>query len=412
MPSCDVAIIGAGPYGLSAAAHLNSSRELDVRVFGEPMAFWEKHMPRGMLLRSPWAGSHISDPAGALTLHAYQSVCGRHISSPLPLSSFVDYGRWFQTQVAPDLERAKVSRLERRGTQFRLHLENGKSWDTPRVIVASGVGSFAYIPAKFRGLSPALVSHTSEHSDLARFSGRRVVVIGAGQSALESSALLHENGAEVEIVARSQSVDWLWRKPYLHRWPLAPILYASSDVGPAFISHLVARPSYFRQLPIAVQNRFSARSIRPAAAPWLKPRCEHFPIRTNCLVVSASPKGGYLQLTLNDGSRCCVDHLLLATGYRVDISRYSFLSRELVDSIRQIQGYPLLDSGFESSVPGLHFLGAPAARSFGPLMRFVAGTSFASSALARKLARSVAGQEFAIRSFSGGVIGKAAAPSS
>jgi hypothetical protein len=55
----------------------------------------------------------------------------------------------------------------------------------------------------------------------------------------------------------------------------------------------------------------------------------------------------------------------------------------LVRSLRLVDGYPVLTAGFEASLPGLHFVGASAARSFGPLMRFVAGTGYAARALTR-----------------------------
>src|SRR5436309_1482509 len=82
-----------------------------------------------------------------------------------------------------------------------------------------------------------------------------------------------------------------------------------------------------------------------------------------------------------------VDHVLLATGYQVDISRYQFLTPKLIASVRQTDGYPQLDAGFECSVPGLHFIGAPAAWSFGPLMRFVAGSEFTSPALTKSIVK-------------------------
>ena len=52
MNNYDVAVIGAGPYGLSVAAHLRE-QSLKVIVFGRPMSFWDRNMPVGMLLRSP-----------------------------------------------------------------------------------------------------------------------------------------------------------------------------------------------------------------------------------------------------------------------------------------------------------------------------------------------------------------------
>ena len=388
MTTCDVAIVGAGPYGLSAAAHLRAANGLDVRVFGEPMSFWERHMPKGMLLRSPLAGSHLSDPSRSLTLQAYQKTSGNQITAPLPLYRFTDYGRWFQSQAVPDLDSRKVDRVEKNGAGFRLTLEDGETWKARRVIIAAGIMPFAWQPPEFKHLPFTLASHACAHCELSRFAGKKVAVIGAGQSALESAALLREMGAEVEVFVRAPFVRWLWRQKWFHTFkPVARLLYAPPDVGQAGLSHIVARPNLFRRLPRPVQDRWGKRAIRAAGAAWLNPRCAPIRIKTSTSVISASPRGERLSLRLSDNTERFVDHMLLATGYRVDISRYPFLTGQILESIRRINGYPQLDSGFQTSMPGLHFLGAAAAWSFGPLMRFVAGAEFASRAVTRGILR-------------------------
>jgi len=384
MQKCDVAILGAGPYGLSAAAHLRAANGLDVRVFGEPMSFWERHMPKGMLLRSPLAGSHLSDPFRSLTLQAYEAASGNKITAPLPLNHFTGYGRWFQSQVVPDLDPRKVDRVEKNGQGFHLALEDGETWKAQRVVIAAGIMPFAWHPPEFRHLPISLASHACMHRDLSRFAGKKIAVIGAGQSALESAALLNELGAEVEVLARAPFIRWLWRQKWFHTFkPVARLLYAPPDVGQAGLSHVVARPNLFRRMPREWQNRLGKRAIRPAGAGWLNPRCEPIRIQNGTAVISASDRGDQVELRLSDASGRRVDHVLLATGYRVDVSRYPFLGGRVLESIRRTDGYPHLDSGLQSSVPGLHFMGAPAAWSFGPLMRFVAGAEFASRAVAR-----------------------------
>jgi lysine/ornithine N-monooxygenase len=384
MMTCDVAIVGAGPYGLSAAAHLRAANGLDIHVFGEPMSFWENHMPKWMLLRSPLAGSHLSDPEGALTLEAYQAASGNAITSPLPLCRFIDYGRWFQSQAVPDTDPRKIERIDKNGSGFQLTTQDGEVWKARRVIVAAGIEPFASRPEEFKHVPQELASHSCDHRDLARFAEKKVVVIGAGQSALESAALLYEAGAEVEVLIRAPFVRWLWRQKWFHTFkPVARMLYAPADVGQAGLSHLVARPNLFRRLPRSIQDRWGKRAIRPAGAGWLHPRCQPIRLTTSRIVTSAVPQGDRLTLTLNDGTTRTVDHVLLATGYRVDIARYPFFTSTLLKSIYRVNGHPKLTNGFESSVPGLHFLGAPAAWSFGPLMRFVAGADFASRNLTR-----------------------------
>jgi cation diffusion facilitator CzcD-associated flavoprotein CzcO len=210
--SCDVAILGAGPYGLAATAHLQNISGLEVRVFGEPMEFWQAHMPEGMLLRSPWAASHISDPRTALTMDAFANEIGIRIPTPIPLDRFVEYGLWFQRQAVPKIDRRRIARVERDSRGFRLTLDDGEQFHSRRVVIAAGIGSFARRPQQFEGLPCELVTHVSDQRDVRRFVGKQVVVIGAGQSALESAALIHEAGGEVEVIVRAADVHWLgWR---------------------------------------------------------------------------------------------------------------------------------------------------------------------------------------------------------
>jgi cation diffusion facilitator CzcD-associated flavoprotein CzcO len=395
MTKCDVAVIGAGPYGLSATAHLRTVKGLDVHTFGEPMSFWERNMPVGMLLRSGWAATHLADPDQTLTLEKYQAASSRRFSTPVPLDCFIDYGQWFQRQVVPDLDQRKIVRVEPKAKGFRLILEMGETVVADRVVVAAGIGSFAWRPSQFAGLPKSLVSHTCEHRNLPTFSGKRVLVIGSGQSALESAALLHESGADVEIIARTQQIRWLGgaiSRTFQHGLgpTVSKLLYAPTDVGPAGISQIVARPDLTRRLPRSIQDWLRKRSIRPAGARWLVARLQDVPMKLVRSVVSAAAVGEHVRVRLDDGSSTIVDHVLLGTGYRVDASKYDFLSPELVKAIDCFQGYPRLREGLESSVPGLHFLGAPAVWSFGALMQFVVGTHYASRALLRCVARKAA----------------------
>ena len=393
---CDVAVIGAGPYGLSATAHLRTVKGLDVHAFGEPMSFWKGNMPVGMLLRSGWAASHIADPDQSLTLDAYRVGSDKHFSSPVPLDRFVDYGLWYQRRAVPALDQRKIARVELDAKGFRLILAECETVLARRLVVAAGISSFAWIPPKFAGLPSSLVSHTSEHREFSRFAGKQVLVIGSGQSALESAALLHEGGAEVEIVARARQIRWLGGlvSKTIHNGlgsTLSRLLYAPTDVGPAGISQVVARPDLVRRLPRPIQDWLRKRSIRPLGARWLIPRLQNVPIKLGRTVVSAAPVGERIKVKLDDGGERTIDHVLLGTGYRVDVSKYDFLAPGLAESISRFQGYPRLKQGFETSVPRLHILGAPAVWSFGPLMQFVVGTHYSSRSLLRCVAGKAAG---------------------
>ncbi|MGA9307114.1 MAG: FAD-dependent oxidoreductase [Candidatus Sulfotelmatobacter sp.] len=385
--NCDVTVVGAGPYGLSSTAYLRAAA-LETRVFGEPMAFWENQMPAGMCLRSNWGASHIADPKQALTLDEYVRQEGNHISKPIPLNRFVDYGRWYQSQVVPDLDKRQVRSIETDARGFKVSMADGEEFTSRRVVVAGGISPFASKPAEFAAIPSDLASHTSEHKDLGKFKGQRVVVIGAGQSALESAALFKELGIPVEVIARTNHLNWVGLHARLHHLGLiSKMMYSNRDVGPAGISRLVAVPHLFRRFPRVFQDRTAYRAIRPAGAGWLAPRIAEIPITLGRKVVSATVAGSQLRLRLDDGSERLVDHALLATGFRVDVSRYPFLSPSLSKQVKTVNGYPVLQRGLESSVAGLHFVGKPAAWSFGPLLGFVSGAEFASKELVRSITR-------------------------
>jgi cation diffusion facilitator CzcD-associated flavoprotein CzcO len=386
--TCDVAVVGAGPYGLAVSAALKASGGVDVRTFGEPMSVWDEQMPAGMLLRSPREASHIGDPSGNWSLDRYEASIGVEAVRPVPLDRFVAYGRWVQENAVPDLDRRRVLRLQRGPGGFRLDLEGGDTVTAQRVVLAGGIASFAHVPEVFAGLPADLVSHSSEHRDLARFRGWKVLVVGGGQSAIESAALLHEAGADVEVLVRAPLVRWLVRSSRLHRlqW-VRRLLYAPADIGPAGVSWLVASPRWFKRLPVRWQVPLARRSIRPAASGWLVPRTTEVAIAVDKKVVAARAAGRRIELELEGGEIRRADHVLLGTGFRVDVTQLDLLAPELASALALHDGYPVLDRGFQSSVPGLHFVGAPAAWSFGPLMRFVAGTGFTARALARSLAR-------------------------
>jgi len=386
MTDTNVAIIGAGPYGLAATAHLRRAG-VEVRVIGEPMSFWQNNMPAGLLLRSNWTATCIAEYEGGLSLDSFCAATGTRFGSPVPLDRFVAYGMWVQQQVAPDVDRRLVQALETGPGGFRLTLADGTAMSARRVLVAAGIALCENRQAMLAGLPSELASHTGDHRDFQRFRGARVLVVGGGQSALECAALLHESGARAEVAVRQDHVTWLHGGKYqrmLGRY--AGLVYAPTDVGPMGLSRLVAVPDLFRCLPRRAQNPLAYRSIRPAGAAWLPSRLTEVPIRLGRTVVSATPRDGELHVTFADGDTQAVDHLLFGTGYQVDITRYPFLAPGLTERIRRAGGYPLLGHGMESSVPGLHFLGAPSAWSFGPIVRFVSGGWYTSRALVRAIA--------------------------
>lgn len=384
---CEVAVIGAGPYGLSAAAHLKAAG-VEVRIFGKPMDFWAAKMPAGMLLRSPRVASSLSDPDNSHSLESYEAANGVAPKAPLPLETFVEYGQWFQRQLAPDLDTREVAAVEASNGKFTTVLESGESIRSNRVVVAAGIGPFQRIPEVFRTMPTDQVSHCYSGVNVHAYPGKKVLVIGAGQSALECAALLSEAGADVEMVVRNNELRWIGQHQWLHKLgPISSMLYSKPDVGPVGISRLVAWPNLLRRLPLKLRDKIRTRAVRPAGSPWLPARLTKVKMHIGRRLAEAKSVGSRIEVKLDDGTVCSADHVLLGTGYSVDLAKYSFLPAQLLEQVRTFDGYPILQSGFRSSVPGLHFIGAPAARTFGPLLYFVAGTEFASPALTAEIKR-------------------------
>jgi len=383
---CEVAIVGAGPFGLSLAAHLNSVG-VDTRIFGRPMSFWREHMPQGMKLRSPWAATHIVDPDNLLTLDAFATVTGLGRPDPLPVEDFVRYGDWFRASALPDLDSRMVARVAPAGRGFALTLEGGATVQARRVVIAMGLANQEFRPVQFRELPVAVVSHTADHARLDQFAGRRVAVIGRGQSATESAALLAEAGAEVELICRGD-VRWLGAETSgnAHRrdlyWHLHKLLATKSGVGPFPLNWLNEQPDVVHRFPPALRARLTRKSLRAGAAGWVRWRLGGVHIDAGRAIRSAHPIANGIALDLDSGTRI-FDHVLLATGYKIDVARLGILAGDLLRAVATEDGSPVLGAGYESSVPGLHFVGSSAVASYGPLLRFVWGAGYAARTVTR-----------------------------
>lgn len=391
----DVAIIGAGPYGLSLAAHLRAAGT-DYRHFGIPMRLWEGTMPQGMFLKSQGFASNIADPDGTHTLEAFCQATGREYASyglPVSLDNFVSYGHWFQSERGLKIEEVHVDDVTMRNGGFEVSA-GGERVLARRVVVAIGVEAFAYVPKSLSGLSSAHCTHSAGHTDLAAFKDQDVIVVGAGQSALETAALLHENGASVQLVARKNELRWNGEplpptRPLLQRVK-EPEAGLGSGLGTWFYSN---HPDLFRRLPTNIRVTKARTALGPAGACWLRPRADkQFPTHLGHTVMSAAMQDGKVHLTLSGpgGVRreLTADHVIAATGYRTDLRRLPFLPEEIRSQVRVVpgSGSPDVGSDYQSSVPGLYFTGPAVAPTMGPVMRFVFGTWHAGPVVARNLA--------------------------
>lgn len=392
-----VAVIGAGPFGLSTAAHL-TARGIPVRVFGEPMVSWRDHMPAGMILKSTPAASSIDAPQPGHTLADYCDAAGipRLVTDEdlISVETFIAYGEWFQQRLLPGLERVRVVSVDRReGGGFDLKLDSGESFTARAVVVATGLSGLAHLPPELAadgadGPAPTgPVSHSSQHHDLTRFAGRDLIVVGAGQSALETAVLAAEADARVTVVSRGRGKVAFGAAPWDQ-----PRLRPESPFGRAWSLWAFSYyPHPYRFLPARLRHSLVRRVLGPLGAWWLRDRFEDkVTVQEVERITGTTAPDGSPRLavrTLGGRSReLSADHVIAATGYRVDTAAMDFLGDGLRTELAVSRGAPKLGAGYVSSVPGLYFTGLPAAASYGPVMRFVCGTEFASPRLARHLA--------------------------
>ena len=389
----DVAIVGAGPYGLSLAAHLRAVG-VSHRIFGTPMGLWRDHMPVGMFLKSQGFASSLSTPLGVDTLGDFCRAENRRYvdrRSPIGLDTFVAYGTWFQRIHAPVVEEVLVTDIARDDDRFQLQLANGERASAWSMVVAVGVAAFARTPAVLSGLPSALVSHSSAHRDPSAFRGRDVVIVGAGQSALESAALLHEHGAQVRVLARTFQLAWNGDPLELVRPLRQRLREPESPIGSGWATWLYSsHPGLFRRLPTGQRVRRARTALGPAGAYWLRERVEgKVPVLLGLAPVSAEAIDGGVRIVTRaaDGRQgeVATEHIIAATGYPPDLSRLAFIGPELRQRLRTVAATPAVDACFESSVPGLHFAGPLVAPTFGPVMRFVFGADHAARAIVRRI---------------------------
>lgn len=400
----DIVVIGAGPYGLSIAAHLRQT-QLSFRVFGKPMALWRDSTPQGTLLKSDAFATNLSAPGVGFSLERFYRDAGRtdysRIGLRVPVETLIEYGLEFQRRCVGSVDEARVVRVRRGSEGFDIVLDTGEQLFARKVVVAVGPLAFKNVPLALDTLSDATASHSSGLHDLTRFHGQRVVVVGGGQSALESAALLHERGASVTVLAR-RPIRWFdparEHSPRHDRSILQRIRRPNAGLGPGWRNLFWSEaPNAFHYLPSRLRSGSAYSTFGPAGSGWLKHRVDGVIPVAHGEIISASEHEGEAVLNVqgpNGHAILTADHVVAATGYKTDLRRLAFLEG-LCGDIRTVGGAPVLNQQFESSVAGLLFAGFASALSFGPSMRFIYGARFAAAQITRSLSRLVVSRAFA-----------------
>lgn len=392
MSRLPVAIIGAGPYGLSLAAHL-AARNVEHRIFGRPMQFWSQVADAGgdRNLRTYCFGTNISTPDPGFSFADYSRPRGLETFEPCSINDFAAYGHWFQQSNVPWVEPVDATHVARQADGFTVELADGQRLDADRVIIAVGLTCFAHVPPAVASLPLDLARHTSEITSFAAFKGLDVAVIGAGQSALEAAALLHEAGARPQLLVRKEAIYWMNRVPQsrnLWRRLRSPISALGSGPKAWALAHF---PGAMHRLPETWRTHLVKKHLPPEGAWWLRERVENrMPVHVGTTIEEASKADGRVSLRLrvaNESSerRLLVDHVIAGTGYDIDVERLAFLDPTLRAAIRRLGRAPMLNATFETSVPGLGIIGPASAMSFGPLFRFVAGAEYTAQMISTHL---------------------------
>jgi FAD-dependent urate hydroxylase len=210
------------------------------------------------------------------------------------------------------------------------------------------------------------IAHTATLVNFSDLIGKRCLIVGGRQSAFESAALMIEAGVD--------SIDLVYR----HETPR----FVASDWSftDEMIDNTLRVRGWFRCLDPREQEAINKRfwSVgRLQLEPWLWPRINTRNVRLwpkSRIAGWRATRDGMIEARLDGGNLISVDHVLLATGYRVDLSRVTYLSEYIAsDRLRVNGGFPVLDEDFQTTLPGLYVVGQASVPSFGPFFGFVRG---------------------------------------
>ena len=388
----DVAVVGAGPYGLSLGAYLRHSR-VNHRIFGEPMQSWRQNMPTGMCLKSDGFASTLYDPKKQFTLERFCRENGldyKYSGSPIPLETFVAYGMAFQKMMVPQLESVDIQHLEQKDKGFLLHTADGEEFTARTVVLAVGIKHYGYVPEVFEGLPATAVSHSYQYGDMSHLRGRKVLVVGAGASAIDLAAALADEGVDVHIMGRRPKIGF--HIPEMDPRPLRRrLLFPRSGLGIGWEYVIcVDAPLLFRALPERFRHRVVRRHLGPVPGWFMKEKIENrIPMHMSARIDRVSVENDGVHVFYNQpdkpGQEFVADHVIAATGYKPHVKKLPFVDPALLAKVKTVDDTPVLSASFQTSVKNLHMIGLASANCFGPAHRFAVGAKWTSRALARHL---------------------------
>ena len=377
----DLLIVGAGPFGLALAAQ--AARDgIEHLIIGKPMGFWRENMPKGMCLRSAcdW---HL-DPLNEHTIEAFLSTQAKTAKDvePLSLDFYLSYAEWFRQRKNIKPLALYIDQLDESegSAHFTATTTTGEIINAQRVVLAPGFKHFANTPDDLIAKLPqGRYQHTSTFVDFSNANNQRYLIIGGRQSAYEWAALLLEAGAKAVHVSHRHPTpafdvaDWSWVNP--------------------LVDNMANDPSWFRRLSQTEKDEVIQRMWaegRLKLEPWLAPRLKddrvHIHPQTQ-LVTCTETANGDLEVVLSNGETINVDTIVLATGYKVDITRLPILSPNFKTKLATRNGFPALDNHFETAIPGLFITSMPAMQDFGPFFGFTISVRTSAKLICERLQR-------------------------
>ncbi len=353
MNSIPVLIVGAGPYGLSLANFMTAKGH-PFKIIGKPMELWKEHTFSDADLRSDMATSEISHPENAYSIQKFRALHvkdGNAISERVSVHEYRQYIEWVLQEIPYDIQENYLMELTRNGESFRAELDTGEVIEAKQVVIATGVAHHLKIPDEFREARHVIHSYFTQEIEALR--GKKVLVVGAGQSAAEAMEICQQN---------DNHVDWYSRKE--------PRFYSEPLDLPKWIFNLVVKSAgFFRRLPHGVIQKmfsiFSATTMTPDNELKLQ----------NITRFSEMP------------DLDSYDHVISATGYEYTLNHMSFLSEELRNSLEMRFAMPRIDKNFMSSSRDLYFIGPATEMFFGPPMKFMIGSQYVAPKLSSILTR-------------------------
>lgn len=365
----DLVVIGAGPFGVAAAAEAKA-KGINYVLVGKPLKFWKESMPDFMLLRSPFIASSLYDPEGKLSLKKFYDLKGRKHTkgTPVPFKIYLEYLDWYMENAKLSVIDAEVESVNKNNSgEFEVSTSNGEKIVAKTVIVAVGNPPFATVPKELNGINKKYITHTRDIPEFGHLAGKDVLVVGAGQSALEACYGLIRSGAKVKLSHRQKGIYW-------HNIPLR--------INVPLLHFFVACPTVLEWVPYFIRKPVSDYVTQATVDKWLREKVEgKLEEYRNTSISGAQEIGDKVKVKFSNGQSVEVDHIVLGTGYSVDIKNLDILDNNLLQGLVAKDGYPVINGDLESTVPGLFFTGLPAKGRFGPTFNFI----FASGSGAKRV---------------------------